>query len=65
MKPHTAGILAALMSILGIVSSPAVLGILPPKAAAVVGAAGLIAQAFTKPVTAGGTDLVPKPETTP
>jgi hypothetical protein len=57
-KPHTAGILSGLLSILGVVAPLA--GYLPPKYGAVIAAAGIVAQAFTKPVTAGSTDLVPK-----
>lgn len=59
-KPHTAGILAGLLSAIGIVTSPAVIGVLPAKYAAIVTAAGIVLQAFTKPVTAGDTDLVAK-----
>ncbi len=60
MKLHTAGIVGALVSVIGLLSSPAVFNALPPKYAALVTAAGIVLQAFTKPVTAGGTDLVPK-----
>lgn len=60
MKPHTAGILAALTTIAGVCLSPAVLNLLPAKYAAPVTIAGVVLQAFTKPVSAGGTDLVPK-----
>jgi hypothetical protein len=60
-RPHTAGIVAALTSIAGILASPAVLGVLPTKYAAAVTIAGVVLQAFTKGVASGGTDLVPKP----
>jgi hypothetical protein len=59
-KPHTAGILAALVTIGGIVTSPVVAGLLPGKYAAAITAAGALLQAFTKPVHAGDTDVVPK-----
>jgi hypothetical protein len=59
-KPHTAGIFAALLTIGGIVTSPAVAGLIPAKYAAGIAIAGALLQAFTKPVHAGETDLVPK-----
>jgi hypothetical protein len=61
-KPHTAGILSALASIVGFVAmnSQTIAQYVPPKAAGVVVLAGIVAQAFTKPVHAGDTDLVPK-----
>lgn len=59
-KLHLAGAFSALTSLAGIIASPAVLGILPPKWAAGVAIAGVVLQSVTKPVQAGGTDLVPK-----
>jgi hypothetical protein len=49
-KIHWPAIGAAAVSVLGVASSPAVLGLLPPQWAAAVAGAGIIAQAFTKPV---------------
>lgn len=59
MKPHTAGILSALVTLAGLCASPAVLNVVPAKYAGAVTALGVILQAFTKPVTAGNTTLVP------
>jgi hypothetical protein len=59
-KPHTAGILSALVTIGAVVTSPAVADIVPAKYAAGIAIAGALLQAFTKPVHAGDTDLVPK-----
>lgn len=59
-KPHTAGIVSALVTIGGIVTSPLVMGLVPAKYAAAATVAGALLQAFTKPVHAGDTDLVPK-----
>lgn len=50
MKIHWHGILAALTGIAGVVASPAVLGVLPPKYAAVVSGLAVIYAAVTKPV---------------
>lgn len=65
-KPHTAGILAALASIAGFVAmnSDTIAQYIPPKYAGIVAIAGVIAQAVTKPVHAGDTDLVPKTDIT-
>lgn len=59
VKPHTAGIVSALVTLSGLCLSPAVLNLVPAKYAAVVTALGVFLQAFTKPVTAGNTTLVP------
>jgi hypothetical protein len=47
MRIHWSGIGAACVTLFGIVSSPAVIGFLPPHYAAAVTGAGMIAQAFT------------------
>lgn len=47
MKIHWTGVAAAAVSILGVVGSPAVTGILPPSWAAVVSGLGIIAQGLT------------------
>lgn len=60
MKPHTAGIAAMGLSILGWLSSPAVLDLIPSKYSWIVMGAGIVAQGLTKGVQHGGTDLVPK-----
>lgn len=62
MKPHTAGIVAALVTIAGTLLEliPIVQGNVPPKYAWVVTVLGIICQAVTKGVQHGGTDLVPK-----
>jgi hypothetical protein len=49
-KFHIPAIIGALTSAIGILSSPAILGMLGVKGAAIVTAAGVIIQAFTKPV---------------
>lgn len=63
-KPHMAGILAALVSVAGIVTSPAVSNLLPATWAGALTAAGIVLQAVTKGVQHGGTDLVPKDDIT-
>ncbi len=61
MKINWSSIGAAFVTGLGIASSPAVMGMLPPKAAATIAGIGLILQAFSHPVattttaTAGAT----------
>lgn len=52
MKIHWTGIAAAATGALGVALSPAVFNVLPPKAAAIVSAAGVIYAAFTKPAVA-------------
>jgi hypothetical protein len=52
MKINAHGVVAFLTTALGLALSPAVLGVLPPKAAAVVVAAGAIYQALSKPAAA-------------
>lgn len=47
---HWTAVGAAALTTLGVVSSPAVMGMLPPKYAAIIAGLGIIAQAFTKPV---------------
>jgi hypothetical protein len=47
---HWSAVGAAAITTLGVVSSPAVMGMLPPKYAALIAGLGIIAQAFTKPV---------------
>lgn len=59
-KPHVAGILSALVTIGSVVLSPAVANVVPGKYAAIFALGGALLQAFTKPVHAGDTDLVPK-----
>lgn len=49
-KIRWGSVLSAAVTVLGIVSSPAVLAILPAKIAALVTAAGAVCQAITKPV---------------
>lgn len=61
-KPHTAGIAAALTTLAGIVLSPAVLGVLPPKWAAALTIVGVVLQAATKGVQQGDTVLVSRDE---
>ena len=48
---HWPAIGAAAVTVLGVASSPAILGMLPPQYAAIVAGLGIIAQAFTKPAT--------------
>lgn len=57
-KPHTAGIFAALTSLIGIASSPELLNILPAKWSAIVALGGVVFQALTKGVQHGDTVLV-------
>lgn len=52
MKINWKSIGAAFVTGFGIASSPAVMGVLPPKAAATIAGLGLILQAFTHPVAA-------------
>jgi hypothetical protein len=61
-KPHTAGILSALASIVGFVAlnSDTIAQYVPHKAAGAVILAGIAAQAVTKGIQHGDTDLVPK-----
>jgi hypothetical protein len=61
-KPHTAGILSFLTSLLGFVAlnSQTIAQYVPPKVAGGVLVAGMVAQAVTKGVQHGDTDLVPK-----
>jgi hypothetical protein len=61
-KPHTAGILSFLTSLLGFVAlnSQTIAQYVPPKAAGAVLIGGIVAQAITKGVQHGDTDLVPK-----
>lgn len=49
MKFNLHGILAGLTTLLGVASSPAMLHVLPPKAAAIVTAAGAVYAMFSKP----------------
>ena len=49
MKFNLHGILAGLTTFIGIVSSPAVAHVLPPKAAAIVTAVGAVYAMFSKP----------------
>lgn len=50
-KIRWSSVLSAAVTIAGVVTSPAVLALLPLKIAAVVTAAGAVCQAITKPVT--------------
>ncbi len=52
-KLHPAGILALAVSILGVLSEPSVLGLMPENVAHIVTVAGLIAQAITRSVSKG------------
>lgn len=61
-KPHTAGIFAALTTIVGIAASPELLNILPPKWSAGVALAGVVLQAVTKGIQHGDTVLVDRDE---
>lgn len=49
MRINWHGVLAALTTALGVASSPAVLGVLPPRYAAALAGVGVIYQAFSKP----------------
>lgn len=61
-KPHTAGIVSALVTLTGIAASPELLGVLPAKWAAVVTIVGVVLQAITKGVQHGDTVLVDRDE---
>jgi hypothetical protein len=61
-KPHTAGIFAALTTIIGIAASPELLNILPPKVSAGVALGGVVLQAITKGIQHGDTVLVDRDE---
>lgn len=60
MKPHTAGIVAAIVSLVGLLGSPEFLSLFPAKYAVMISSTGIILQAITKGVQHGGTELVPK-----
>lgn len=62
MKPHTAGIFAALTTLAGIAASPEVLNVLPAKWAAALTIGGVVLQSVTKGVQHGDTAVVPKDE---
>lgn len=60
MKLHTAGMLAALVTLAGLASEPAILNVLPEKYAHILTAVGIVLQAITKGIQQGGTSLVPR-----
>lgn len=49
MKFSWHGVTAALLGLLGVATSPAVTGMLPPKASAVLAAAGILYAAVSQP----------------
>lgn len=60
-KIHWAGVVGLATTILGIVSDPAVAGLLPHNVAVVVAVVGAVIQASTRAVTKGDVVEVPKP----
>jgi hypothetical protein len=61
---HVAGLVALLISVAGLLTSPDVLNLLPAKYSDTALAIGLLLQAITKGVQHGNTVLVDKSPTT-
>lgn len=63
-KPHTAGIVAALITTLGLIleglRDSQVLALLPHWLSIAITVGGIVLQAVTKGVTQGGTVLIPR-----
>ncbi len=62
MRIHWHGILAALTGVAGVVASPAVLGVLPPKYAAVISGLAVIYAAVTKPAVQSSAPVASSPD---